>query len=356
MTAIDSTIGEFIKSDKNIDTFTDFWRANYTLDFVEEYWKAFDHFEEVQAAQARIDNAMNQLKLDLAVAALTICSGGVVGALLGEIAVRQAAGRVVLEDLCLENMQKTLRMARLYSRNKVLEFAVGKAGEEIKNIATQEVKKTLNGVYMDVPVGQAFIEKPHTKQYIMEKFLVKNRIGIRNACKALTEAQISSREKERLFKDLRQSRFCNPPKQKVLPNKYYRWIELTFYLKMVLSSDWVVTYQDNLYGFRSSYKRTPINAAPDSKRYPENSITYKRGFCTRSTTRVEYDQIGQEFIDRMNDLYKELFPGDYHPLIDSRLFGERTSRQILAKAYRTLKMVGQMNAGLVSFKNGIKRS
>ena len=52
MTAIDSTIGEFIKSDKNIDTFTDFWRANYTLDFVEEYWKAFDHFEEVQAAQA----------------------------------------------------------------------------------------------------------------------------------------------------------------------------------------------------------------------------------------------------------------------------------------------------------------
>jgi hypothetical protein len=336
-----------------INSFSDSWRANYTLDFIEEYWKAHDNFEEVKAAQSRADNAMKQMKLDMALAALTICSGGVVGALLGEIAVRQTAGRVVLEDLCLENMQKTFRMARLHSGNKVLEFAVGKAGAEIKKIATQEVKKTLNGVYMDVSVGQAFVEKPHTKQYVMEKFLVKNRIGIDSACTALAEAQISSHEKERLFKDLRQSRFCNPPKQRVLPREYYRWIELTFYLKLVLNSDWLVKYQDNLYGFRTGYSRTQINAAPDSKKYPVNSLAYKRGFYTQSTTRVEYDHIGQAYIDRMNDLYKQLFPSDFHRLIDSSILGERASRPILAKAYRTLKMIGQMNAKLIAFKNGI---
>lgn len=353
MAHIDKTIDKF-KNEK-IDAFTDAWKNNYTLDFIEKYWRAFDRFETVKGAQDRIDQALDQLKLDLAVAALTICSGGVVGTLLGEITLMQAAGQVVLDALCRENMQKTFQMAKLFSRNKVLEFAIGRAGEQIKAIATQESKKILDGVYMGASVGQSFIEKPHTKQYIMEKFLVKNRIGIRTACEALVKAQISSQEKKRLFNDLTQSHFCNPPKQKVLPDKYYRWIELTFYLKLVLNSDWLIQHSDNVYGFRTGYSKTPINAAPGDKGYPTDTITYKRGFYTRSTTRVEYDDIGQEYIKRMNELYKELFPGDYYPLIDSGMFGETASRQILAKAYRTLKMIGDMNTRLVAFGNGTKR-
>jgi hypothetical protein len=179
----------------------------------------FDNFEKVKGAQDRIDRALDRLKLDLAVAALTICSGSVAGVLLGEITLTQAAGRVVLDALCRENMQKTFRIAKLLSRNKVLEFAVGRAGEQIKAIATQESQKILQGVYMAASVGQSFIEKPHSKQYAMEKFLVKNSLGVWAACDALVEAPIASQEKERLFNALTQSHFCNPPLQKVLPQK-----------------------------------------------------------------------------------------------------------------------------------------
>jgi hypothetical protein len=295
------------------------------------------------------------LKLDLAVAALTLCSGGVVGALLGEITWMQAAGRVVLDALCRENMLKTFRIAGLLSRNKVLEFAIGKSWERIKAIATLESKIILEGVYMDASVGRSFIAKPHTKQYVMEKFLVGNSVGIRAACKALINAPIATGEKERLFDTVARSHFCKPPLQKVLPENYYRWIELTFYLKLVINSDWLIQYRDNVYGFRSGYRKTPIHAAPGERVYPTDSIRYKRGFYTRSTTRVEYDDIGQQYIDRMNTLYAELFPGEYSPLIDSRMLGKTASAPILEKAYRTLKKIGHMNTRLVAFGNGHRR-
>jgi hypothetical protein len=145
------------------------------------------------------------------------------------------------------------------------------------------------------------------------------------------------------------SRFCNPPLQKVLPKDYYRWIELTFYLKLVINSDWLIRYRDNLYGFRGGYRKSPIHAAPGDKGYPTDADHYQTGFYTRSATRVAYDDIGQQYIDRINTLYAELFPGQYGPLIDSAMFGQRASGPILAKAYRTLKMIGDMNTRLAAF-------
>jgi uncharacterized transporter YbjL len=105
MSDIDRTIFKFKESSK-LNAFVRLWRDKYTLDFIEQYWIAFDNFEKVKGAQDRIDRALDRLKLDLAVAALmTLCSGSVVGVLLGEITLTQAAGRVVLDALCRENMQ-----------------------------------------------------------------------------------------------------------------------------------------------------------------------------------------------------------------------------------------------------------
>jgi hypothetical protein len=58
----------------------------------------------------------------------------------------------------------------------------------------------------------------------------------------------------------------------------------------------------------------------------------------------------------MNTLYEKLFPGEYSPLIDSRMLGETASGPILEKAYRTLQKIGDMNTRLAAFGNGHQRS
>jgi hypothetical protein len=317
------------------------------------------HWGIVKAAQDRKDNALRQLKLDLAVAALTICGGSVLAAVLGEITLVQAAGKVALDALCRTNMNDIFTKAKLASKNKVLEFSVGNVWQEIIKIANQEAMMVLANEFIGTNVQQSFTEnlqRPHSKQTIMNQFVLKNTRNLRKACEALEEAKISAQDKTRMVYAMRQSNFCNPPTQQVLPKNYYEYIELTFYLKLVLNSDWRIQYSDNQYGFRTGYSKTPINAAPSSNEYPTNSIAYQRGFHNRSTTRVEYDDIGQDYINRMNDLYSKLIPGArYSKLINSSRFGETTSKQILEKAYTTLKTIGEMNKRLIFFPNGGKK-
>jgi hypothetical protein len=335
----------------NISFFENKWRLNYTLDYVEAYWKACDAFEEFKTAQDKVDQTLLQFKLDLAVAALTICSGSVLGVVLGEMTIAETAGKVALDALCRANMNDIFTKAKLSSATKVLEFSVGGIWQEIKKIAALEAKNILGNESIGASVGQSFIQKGHTKAYIIEKFLTKNVLNLETACDTLKDSIISAQKKEQMFNELKQSHFCNPPTQKVLPAKYHEWIELTFYLKLVLNSDWLeIKKRDSTGFFIAGHSRTPIDVPPDDPNYPISSFKYGQSRST-TNTRVEYDRVGQVYIDRMNTLYRKLLPGDYNPLINSSRFGETTSKQILEKAYRTLKMIGDFNRKLILFPN-----
>ena len=43
MAHIDKTIGKF---EFKLNTFANLWEANYTFDFIEQYWNAYDNFEK----------------------------------------------------------------------------------------------------------------------------------------------------------------------------------------------------------------------------------------------------------------------------------------------------------------------
>jgi hypothetical protein len=176
------------------------WQYNYTLDYVEAYWQAFDRFNIVKAAQDRQDQALLQFKLDLAIAALTICGGSVLGAVMGEMTFNRAAGKVLMSALCKANMHDILTKAKLTSRNKVLEFAVAKAGSELTAIAKTEFKKIFTDEDISDSMEHAWIKKPHTQQYTMTKFILRNQRQLRVACEAMIEANISTQKKEALVK------------------------------------------------------------------------------------------------------------------------------------------------------------
>lgn len=215
MASIDITIEEL---KKQTGLFAKYWEFYYTKDYVEAYWQAFDNFNIVKAAQDRNDQALLQFKFDLAIAALTICGGSVLAAVMGEMTFKRAAGKVLMSALCKANMHDIFTRAKLASNNKVLEFAVGKAGSELTAIAKTELKNIFMDEDISDAIGQSWIEKPHTRQYIMDKFILKNELQLSTACDTLQKAPISTQKKEALVKAIKQSHFCNPPKDKVIKN------------------------------------------------------------------------------------------------------------------------------------------
>ena len=340
-------------------SFAEDWRANYTEAYVEAYWRAFDTFNIVKAAQDRKDKALLQFKIDLAIAALTLCGGSVLAAVMGAMTFKQAAGQVAMNALCKANMHDIFTKAKLTLENKVLEFAVGKAGAEIQMIATSEAKKIFTNEYIGASVKQSWIEKPHTKQYIMTQFILRNRRQLREACNTLAKSPISAQKKEALFNAIKQSHFCNPPKQNVIKDiaKYAELIELTFYLKMILDSDYLAhqirVFNDLPRDQWVTLRKDAISQIPGQTNYPKDS--FKRGGLIQHAeqTIVKYREIGQEYIDRMNYLFSTHIPGQQKSkLIESRMLGERTSKPILIRAYNTLKIMGNMNKNLIFNPNG----
>ncbi len=321
------------------------WEVNVTDPYTLAYHRAHEKFEKTLKKQAVSD----KFKVDLAFAALSLCGGSLMAAVFAEVALKAVAGRVVVDFICRYNMERAFTAASFVATNKTAEFIVGAVWDQAATMLTAETKKLFGQNANNFPTTDALIKKPYEIKAALDGFVKSSILKVNAVCLDILSSPRDASEKEAAFSMLTSSPFCKQPNGKTLPKKLAKRIELTFYLRLVLSTDHLVK---RLFLPRSPGSpwvmvgNEPITQTPGHKNYPTTSNAYRKdggGTVVHAMrTGVEYGQVGQDIIDRMNALIKELYP-KWYPMMDSSWLGETTSAEVLKRAADLLQQIGSFN-------------
>lgn len=315
------------------------WEYFITNPYQLAYHTAFDNFSKTLNKQANSD----KMKIELALTALCLCGGSLLTAVFAGVAIKAVAGKAMVDFICRYNMNRLFKLAHLVDTNKSAAFIVGAVWDQAADILTAKTKKLFEENTANFPCVNNIIQKPYEIEFALRNFVGLSLLKIGAVCQDILDSKKATADKKAAFIELVQSPFCNPPSSKVLPDNLADRIELTFYLKIILNSDWLVTHHGSPWAL---VDKKPIPEVP-GKGYPKGSRENRIGsLMPPEITTVQYDRIGQDIIDRMNQLYKE-FTKEKRPLIDSNRFGEIPSQEILKKADEILKKIGNQNLALI---------
>lgn len=302
------------------------------------YTTAYRKWEKTMEEQRQAD----KFKADLALTALSLCSGSILTALFAGVALKTIAGNKVLDFICKHNMNKTFNAAYWVQGNPTARFCVdaiwNKTEDMFENILKVKTRQMIARTGSYLHEANSLVPEPHLVLPPLEAFLSNCAANIGSACDDIINCDENPATKEQALYTLKKSGFCFPITK--LPDDLAKKIELTFYLKKVLNSDEVVHYTKfNILGGRPvEISRKPIHKLPNQRGYPTSGDI---GFDRRQE--VEYGSIGQDIIDRMNYLCKEIFKGKYPYIINSKYHGEPTSAQIITRANTILEKLGVDN-------------
>jgi len=229
--------------------------------------------------------------------------------------------------------------------NPVGEFVLGKALSSANNTAATVAKRTLQH---NAPT--------YSNQLIMESW--KNYNALHEFSAAAEESildfvrlshHLNHDEKLAGYKSIIRSEFFKPPSSTVFPATKTNnnspsladRIELSFYLKLILETDHLVTLR-RWKGHHRTVRvgSTPITTRPSSAHYP--STHGRRGSGNAAIfdrTKVEFGDVGQIILDRVNKLYQKTFTKK-SAFVDSLFFGETMNQNALKRAEEALIELG----------------
>jgi hypothetical protein len=349
MDNINATIKDF--QGRKLTPISVAWRNSIATPYQVAYHRAYNNFIKTLNRQANSD----KLKIDLALTALSLCSGSLLTTVFAGVALKAVAGKAVVDFICRYNLNLLFKAALYVETNKTAKFIVGAVWDQAAGMLTSQTKTLFQQNAANFPCVNNLVQKPFEIEAALTSFVDSAYLKVNAVCEDILASNKAAPEKEVVFKKLAQSPFCNPPNSCPLPRDLADRIELTFYMKLILNSDWLVKkllVPTNTQGSPwVTVDKKPISQVPGEKDYPK--LSHKKGdslLTPREMTTVEYDRIGQDIIDRMNQLCKNIVREKY-PVIDSRMFGEFTSEKTLKKADEILKKIGAQNLASVYNKN-----
>jgi hypothetical protein len=346
--SIDDQIRDFKNGD--LDQAFRKWDAYVIKPYALAYNRAFDSFKKTLDTQSAFD----KMEMELVFTALSICGGSIFTTVFGAITAKKLAGEVALDFICKNNLERAFKLANFVSENKTAEFIIGEVWDKSSSLLGNQVKNAFQENASNFTSIDSIIKKPYEVQAALELFQLNCQIAYYEALKALL-GNTSDSTKSLVFDVIKKSPMCCPPDRKYYPENYEDYIELGFYMRLVLNTDQLVTRMlfPSSVGVAQWAKvgSKTINTTPDKADYPTS--TTKLGFLSSEMTSVEYDRVGQYIIDRINILYKRVL-NDSKPFIDSNWFGEQTNKNVLFKATQVLNHLGTLNSHMIQQQSRVK--
>ena len=276
------------------------------------YHRAYDLFKETLDRQAALD----KLKMDLMLTGLSFFGGTVFTAVFGETTTKALTGRVAVNQLNKSNNIRTLKIAGFLDNNPTAQFVIGELWSKSSDVISNKTKAIFEPNPKNFPEVNAIAQKPYEIKHALTQFKLNCEVKLFEVLDELMKSDLSDRDKAILFTRAKTSQFCNPPDSNEYPANLADKIELSFYMKYILDTDYLIDFGNNW------NKRKSIQAIPGSAAYPKH-IPMRQQVC--------YGEVGQIIIDRINKLYKKHYKG-HGPFIDSDYFGEQTDARILKRA------------------------
>ena len=305
---------EEIKDYKNgeLDQIERKWQA-YVIDpYALAYHRAYNAFKDTLDEQAKLD----KLKMDLMLTGLSFFGGTAFTAVFGETTTKALAGKITINHLNKSNNIRILKMAGFLDNNATAQFVIGELWSKSSDVISNKTKSIFEPNPKNFPEVSSIAEKPYEIEKSLNKFKLNCGIKLYDTLKEIMHSNHSDRDKEILFSRAKNSQFCNPPDRNEYPANLEDKIELSFYMKYILDTDYLIDFGNNW------NKRKSIQAIPGTAAYPKH-IPMRQHVC--------YGEVGQVIIDRINKLYKKHYKG-HGRFIDSDYFGEQTDARILQRA------------------------
>ena len=318
---IDDEINEYCSNKVSILSLN--WER-LIITYVSAYNKAFKNYQNTLEKEKEYQETV----ITFTITALSICSGSVLIALLGGLTAKEALTKFATK-IAKSFRKKAYRDANLKKHDKIIEFITGSVYDElntkIKDNAFQDTISFIRNIQND-------INYPFDVFLILNRFLIDCEWIFRETLENIKNLK-DNEKKKKLFTLLKESHYCFPPSTQLYKADLNLYIELSFYMILIMNTDHLVTEKYSM-GKKVYYKSDSINESVNSKKYPKT--TCSSTYTGAITSRISYDRIGQDIIDRINEVYKTLF---HKKFIDSDYFGEHTNAKILFKAEDTLKRI-----------------
>jgi len=309
------------------------WYDNLIHPFTTSYRKAFKNFEK----QLNILEKDRQKKIEAAFLALSLCGGSVFTAALGGLTLSKIAGNQALTFICNRNMQKTFNMLDSVQGSSVEKFLLGPVADQIKALAGVNFKDAFTKLN-NQKNGFLFTE-PADVVDSMVRFNTAAEGAVWGALLDLTEdMNIRTEDKGKPLQEILNSPYCRAPScpvwfdEQLLTDK----MELSFYLKMVLDSDYLFYQEPG----GTMYQN--ISALPNGGEYPPHHANGAHGRTT-----VLFRDIGDNIVKKINELYRKpdvvKHGGNSHDLVQDGFFYNGTTYQGIKKVEAVLDQLGDLS-------------
>jgi hypothetical protein len=307
----------------------DKWKTYVINPFTDAYIDAFGKFNETLKAQKEADKA-HGLLLSLSMLALSLCGGGLLTATFGATALKTIVGNAAqklannsaLDFMVRHNMERAFRAADYLANNKTGNFIAGKLWDELEAKAGSfiggKVTKAKEAIHVSraaYPSVEKFVREPMKIYLALDTFVGEAKIKCHDlAAGYRDDDKLTDDEKIKKVAGLRKSTVYNPPQRSIAHAKLQDEIELSFYLYMVMESDYLWTdYREDWTdsggrsmrrtGTYSPTKKTPINEPMGSANYPKSTP----GRPSPNSQMVWYEKMGGVITDRLNELHSGLY-------------------------------------------------
>jgi len=327
-------------------------RASYPLS--SSYERARDTYLTTLKEQKELDRLNAEKKAQLVMLALSLAGGSVLATFFGKAAAKTVAAEIVsnsaLNIVVNKGWERAFSALAWTDKSAGMKFVLGSLWDEVGNRITKEVSDKIKEVPKNITPaklkGKATIKGP--VEYLGELLSLVNRWE--NAVMATGRWLYDSPGGEAAIKTFQKSSpFFKLPKRKLDVGITANKMELSFWMKYLLDSDFLETgyWKETGRGIsmrRVSTGRKPINVNPSNPKYPK---AYKQtgSFGGVDYSRVGYDNAGEVIRKRINLLHKKAKGQNFFT-------EKRVSKQTLQKAQQTLQNLASQNANIVKAQLG----
>lgn len=280
------------------------WGANVAMPYVEAYTAAFDSYQKTIADQKETDKQ----RAELFVAGASILTGSILMAAVATSSMRALAGRVGLQIVCNNNMNRTFNALHAISNNKAMMFGLGKLadeaksriGKEAEDIVTQYMQNTRSIITSGTPLIQ------HLQ---LSRMLDNHELCAKKLAEKTEQSGASEAAKQAVFADLRRSPLYNPPVRAIDPVRLAPKLELCFYMTSILNSDTLIDWPASSIGSgmgmgMSAFgaKERSIEVMPSSPKYPNPALPKPSWGVMPAHQSVGIERLGSTVRKRVDDV------------------------------------------------------
>lgn len=323
----------------------DLYQLHWVLPYSSAYATAHSQFRATLQSQADWD----KMKCELFLTAATIGFGAGLGAMFGKSALSAVVADQALTLVCNRNMTRTFNVMAAISASVPGTFIVEQVWDTVSSKIGEAAKAQVQSLFTQTPASPSGMRDPLVMRNDMEAYVLRAKTAAHAVAADVRDNRtLSEAQRNQFATQMRAAPFFrDAPTRDVIVNRQGAAdvLELSFYMVMVMDSDYLQETTDWQQGAREGRRTRNLGGVSASTSSPTYGATSPMrsssglGYANTSSVAVAYNSPGSRVLDRINELYQSRFRADFFPngYFDFATYG----RAEVARAEQTVEQLNR---------------